>query len=202
MHRCGSDDPIGGLTLTFERGGRSLLSDKTDAFGHFHISGDYEFKSRKEFLPGDISIIGNGENGWYGSIELMELVEGRIPKDTIYMHHSTRVVLQLKMKEEIYSDQDTLYVQVSNDTLPDFYQDRVRYNLKFAGPFNDGQILDTIVSRVASHVGYSKVPHHGLSFYLNDFQSYGGWRNAAFPFNHGQRNIRCGCFTPVSIELD
>lgn len=204
MYRCGSDDPLGGVTLTFERGGRSLLSDKTDAFGHFHVIGDYEFKSRKEFLPGDISIVGNGSNGWYGSIELMEMVEGNIPKDTIYRHHSTRVVLQLKINESVFDEQDTLFLRVDNDTLPEYYKGvkpwQVIYNLKYAGPFQDGQILDTVISRVSPHVGYSKVPQR-ISYFMNDFQSYGGWSNSELPFNHGQRNIKCGCFTPVNIEL-
>ncbi len=202
MYRCGSNDPMGGVTLTYERGGRSLLSDKTDAYGYFHVLGDYEFRSRKEFPSGDLSIVGNGQNGFYGSIVIMEMIEGKIPFDTIYYLHSTRSILNLRVETNGYTEQDTLFIQSNNDSLPDYKSGDIHYNFKYPGPFADKQILDTIITRLDPHVGYSQYSRPFYYTIKRSRQTRVNWKTAQYPFEPGQKNIPCGCFVPVILALN
>jgi hypothetical protein len=70
----------------------------------------------------------------------------------------------------------------------------------YLGPFTDGQILDTITSRTAPHIGFDmSSPYQNLgNAWINDQQSF---TNPPYPFIEEQPNNACGEYTDVYIKL-
>jgi len=58
MYKCGSNDPMGNVTVSLTAGA-TLLSTTTDANGYFHINGPYEYTTRKE-ISRRLEITSNG----------------------------------------------------------------------------------------------------------------------------------------------
>jgi len=209
MHKCGSNDPIGGQELSFTMVGKELITTTTQSNGYFHLKGDYSFKSRK-FPIADVSIVGNGQNGGFGSVDILESVPDKVKKDTIYLTNRTFSVLTIQISNSLTtSSLDTIYFVYSYPfdqqyTPPMGVLKGFTYDAKFAGPFVNGQILDTVTTVASPHVGYGTFSS-ACTYFLTDRYE---WNAANKPntgyyhFVRGQRNIACGQYTNVYIKLD
>jgi hypothetical protein len=218
MYECGNTDPLGGTTLTFSIDGTDLLTTKTQSNGYFHFTGAYNHKSRS---------IGNKRIGWsfngqngngFGSIDLISFFPDKLNADTIYKENFTNSVIYLEIDSgsmSMGSDLDTLYILYKfakhvRDNYPVTIGNGSIYNLKYPGPFTDGQIIDTVITEVFPHVGYeaNKNSAYRLAasiYFINDFGTWASsnkTHSSKYPFVRGQPNIACGQYTDVFIKLD
>jgi hypothetical protein len=196
MHECGSSDPLGNVNVSFVSNGTAILSTTTDAYGYFHLKGDYEIKvGGAEDYSRYLNIEYNGQNGGgFGSIKLM-VSPPDVFNDTLYFYNSTLSVLIIDIDQSSFgSTNDTLEVEYIN-----FKQNS--FNRKYyVGPFEKNQILDTILTPTNSHIGYDsgilRYPSAGWYYYNQSYQS------APYPWVTGQPNNACGNFTDVYLKLD
>lgn len=203
MHKCGSNDPLGGVTVSFTSLGSTILSATTDASGFFHIKGDYSYRvggahAHKPLLE----IVYNGQNGGgFGSIDLMSYPPDTF-NDTIYRYNTTLSVLIIELDNAVFGNElDTLTIEYISDSNQGSYA-----YLKIAGPFYDGDILDTITTATTSHIGYSNgITSAGgpCNFRLNRHLD----PNAKiyfpqYPWVNGQPNNACGNYTNIFLKLD
>ena len=198
MHKCGSNDPLGNVTISYTSNGATILSATTDAFGYFHIKGDYSFKVGGAHAYEPMLVIEyNGQNGGgFGRVELMRYPPDEF-NDTLYKYNSTYSVMMVDIDSTKYgSDQDTLKVLYHAVDFDNYSEPK-----KYVGPFTKGQILDTIETRTNSHIGYDL----GLTyiapcnFWFNDYINFKGTQ---YPWVTGQPNNGCGNYTNVYLKLD
>mgnify|MGYP000256510155 CR=1 FL=1 len=199
MYKCGSNDPMGNVTVSLTAGA-TLLSATTDANGYFHINGPYEYTTRKEISP-RLEITSNGQNGGgFGSIILLEDAPDTF-NDTIYMTNTMYSILIIDTKGSTFgSETDTLRFQYQD--MDDFPNTNQLKTLKYAGPFTDGQILDTLNTRASTHVGYPLYytrPTRAL--YLNDVYDIASLNPEQYPFIPEQPNT-CGEYIEFYISFD
>ena len=195
MYECGNSDPMGNVNVSFVANGTAYLSTTTDAYGYFHLKGDYDIevsgaKDYKSFL----SIEYNGQNGGgFGSIKLMNSPPDRF-KDTLYYYNSTLSILTIDIDQSPFGNaNDTLEVKVTN-----FRQNS--FNRKYyVGPFEKNQILDTILTPTSSHIGYDSEILHATAVWYYYNQSF---NTAPYPWVTGQPNNACGNYTNVYLKLD
>jgi hypothetical protein len=189
--------------VSFVSNGTAYLSTTTDANGYFRLKGDYEIQvSGAEAYESSLNIEYNGQNeGGFGSVELMRYPPD-VFYDTLYRYNTTLSVLIVELDNPSFGNQfDTLLI----DYRPDPKEGKHVY-LKFAGPFYNGDILDTILTPTTSHVGYG-----------NGITSVGGPCNfrlnthinpnakiyyPQYPWVTGQPNNACGNYTNVYLKLD
>ena len=198
MHKCGSSDPLGGVTVSFTSSGSTILSAKTDATGYFHIKGGYSYRvGGAQHHEPLLEIVYNGQNGGgFGSIDLMRYPPDKF-NDTLYMYNSTISVITVDIESSSFgSENDTLKVLYS-----EFDDDNYSVPKEYVGPFTKDEILDTIITRTNSHIGYG----YGLvymapcSYWFNDYVNY---NNTLYPWVTGQPNNACGDYTNIYLKLD
>ena len=196
MYKCGSKDPLGNVTISFTSNGETILSGTTDAFGYFHIKGDYVHKvgGAQAYEP-MLKIEYNGQNGGgFGSVKLMRNPPDKF-NDTLYLNNSTQSVLIMDFDTEYFgSEYDTLrieYIDVNSNSY--------LYN-NYVGPFKKGEVIDTILTRTDSHVGYAYVLRYPSAciYTMNNTN----FQYAGYPWVDGQPNNACGNFTDVYLKLD
>ncbi len=214
MYQCGNTDPLGGTTLTFSIDGGDLLTTTTDAYGYFHFKGAYSHKSRGigEKL---ISQSFNGQNGnGFGSIDLISFFPDKLNADTIYQNNFTNSIIRVEAQNGAFgSNLDTLYIEYffikeEGDIHPLIYKNSFGYHKKYIGPFYDGQIIDTAITKVFPHVGYvtdiNSFKSGAGRYIISDKDVFSTQSNLPirYPFVRGQPNIACGKYTNVYIKLD
>jgi len=214
MYECGNTDPLGGTTLTFSIDGGDLLTTTTDAYGYFHFKGAY---SHKSWGIGE-KLIGqsfNGQNGGgFGSIDLIGFFSDKLDADTIYQNNFTNSVIHLEVQQgSIGTDLDTLYIEYyfndkESDKYPFKQKDGFGYHIKYPGPFVNGQIIDTAITKSFPHIGYEANRSSrsiACRYFINsriEFEKSVRDPFGKYPFVRGQRNIACGQYTNVYIKLD
>jgi len=213
IEECGGVEPVKNAKISIvDKGLDEILSTTTDENGDFHLKGRYELPRRRyyESLREYFLICETTDNNRY---YLMDFYD-RLPKDLntidfIYLYNATYSVLTINLDNQgmaYGNSQDTLFVNYVN--FPDHIgvpsYEVPNTEKVYVGPFFDGQILDTIHTRIPSHVGYDKIgmgeesSNWGCSFY---FKSTDKWGRGRYPFFDGQTNL-CGGFTNVYIDLN
>jgi hypothetical protein len=203
MYECGSNDPLGGVNVSFVSNGTAYLSTTTDAYGFFHLKGDYDIKvGGAEAYETFLSIEYNGQNGGgFGSVKLMSFPPD-VFNDTLFRYNTTLSVLIVELDNPVVGDElDTLTIEYR----PDPKQGGYAY-LKIAGPFYHGDILDTILTPTASHIGYGNgITSIGgpCNFRLNKHVNPNAKIHyPQYPWVTGQPNNACGNYTNVYLKLD
>lgn len=204
MYACGSDAPMGNVKVAFTAFGAELLSTRTDAFGYFHLQGEYKIKGRPtKVAKPRLEIIFDGKNGGgFGSVDLMSDPPD-VFNDTIYRYNSTLSVLRVDLDTSIFGDAtDTLMVEYRFDASVNELDQRF-----FSGPFTNGQILDTIQTATNSHVGYERglgLYHTccGLYWIKQQGQEWEYINRVDYPWVEGMPNKACGRYTLVDLKLE
>ena len=201
MYKCGSNDPMGNVEVSFSFGGAVLKSATTNAQGYFHIKGPYEHRTLREGSIKRLEITSNGQNGGgFGSIILLEDAPDTF-NDTIYMTNTMYSILIIDTKGSTFgSETDTLRFQYQD--MDDFPNTNQSKTLKYAGPFTDGQILDTLNTRASTHVGYPRdyiKPIRAL--YFNDVYGIASLNPEQYPFIPEQPNS-CGEYIEFYISFE
>jgi len=200
MHTCGENVPLANQKIALIIQGAEVLSTTTNASGYFHIKGDYSEWGDDRSDGKSLVIVNQGPG--FGDFDLLLNPPDKF-NDTIYKYNSTISVVHIQMDTSIYgSTEDTLIIW---NRLPGFGAPTERY--EYLGPFMNGQILDTFISRTSPHIGYpiGDLYMEAFRFTFTDtvwLANNDSREIMIYPWVFGQANNACGEYTNVYIKLD
>ncbi len=186
----------------------------TDAKGYFKLkeSYSYRYKPGKLPSPGDYFFRDTANRDYkcntFGFFEDYDF-----ENDTIYFFRTLYSVFTVKIDPNFSTTiLDTLFMTFNEEECGDPPRPKYRssgtyysvdYNKFYVGPFSNNQILDTIKTWVAPHVGHS-VEGYATSSYIFRGPSvkYSYNRASYFPPVNGQSDIACDNFIIAEINLN
>lgn len=189
LESCDNPTPLAGVEVHWGAAGNSIYSCITDSTGAFSISGNYKVRYSQSSLGFGLWL--EGEMPFYFN-QLLGQAEDPGYVGNVYRENWLSYILKVQVDDpSVWSTSDTLYFGS--------YAIGMDSALTFVGPFVDGQILDTLKLRSASHIGYPTDEYisFGLPFTIN-----GGEEGVArYDWQFGMSNDVCGKFLELTAEL-
>lgn len=191
LESCDNPKPIVGKEIFFGHRTTPALSAITDQNGAFNIQGEYNIKipSLGSF-EGFMLWVDNG----FGYDQLAFQFPDQVDLDTIYLTNWVNVILSLNVTDEAkYSSSDTI-------TFNSLYYDDF-HKKKYAGPFQNHQVLDTFRLTVDPHMGYPSIEAHTVSWGLQCLLNGAQDTVIPIPYTEGQRNFPCRDYLSFEFVL-
>lgn len=191
---CDNPTPIANVTLTWGAPHTTKFTTTTDEDGYFHFSGTYDTEKLYENEVKEISVEGEAP---YFYKDLVGHVSNQGDIGDIYYKNYVDFIIRVKTSEtSIFTDQDTIRFPGRPSLTHPIPE------MKFVGPFTNGQILDTVKMEVFPHVGYMPADANLpilIFYYPNEIYSSGVARSEFAP---GQSNDVCGKYQELNAILE
>lgn len=209
-------EPISGFLVEYSN--RDVyFNTTTDSNGFFKLRGTYQFEYNEWNIPepGTYSISDpSGTHYQCGEFHINR--HDTIGSDSIYFFQKVNALYTIRLdSNKVTSSSDTIFVRFRENCfgqiLPSFVNSRktdsssiyFTYHKYYVGPFEDGQVIDTIITLLYPHSGVASDFFWYLQYtYIENNRFPTSFKAVTFSSDELLSKAKCYEYEPIEIRIE